>query len=67
MPIEFSQLKDKPVPLTHCPNCGDRPFRPFLRGLIQRPMRKWWGFGQRQDYCCLICWNCKAIVDYEAP
>lgn len=66
MPIECTLLKDAPNPLAICPKCR-QPFRPFLRGLIQRSERKWRLFGPRRPYCALICWACKEIVGYEDP
>lgn len=39
MPIEASLLKDAPVEEGPCPNCGDEPIEPFMRGQVQR--RNW--------------------------
>lgn len=74
MPIECTWLQNKPSPLERCPICGAEPFEPFMRGMIQR---KPIGFRWRREfpffefyprpYCALICWSCKAIVDYEQP
>lgn len=66
MPVECSQLHSAPVAIETCPLCQAAPFRPFLRGLVQRWPRKWW-IGPRRDYCALICWECKEIVGYESP
>ncbi len=66
MPIESLLLKDAPVPFDYCPACGER-FVPFLRGMIQRRERSWFGLGSRRAYCALICWHCKEIVGYESP
>jgi hypothetical protein len=67
MPVECELLKDAPVPLEECPVCGENPFEPFLRGLVQRGTRGWCGFGRRRPYCALICSMCKNIVGYEEP
>ncbi len=64
MPIEYTLLRDAPVPLTHCPACGDRPFDPFMRGMVQRSKRKWF-IGPKRPYCALICSKCKEIVTHE--
>lgn len=66
MPIEYTLLKDQPCPIIVCPAC-DEPFRPFMRGVVQRSKRWLWGLGPRRDYCALICWECKEIVGYESP
>jgi hypothetical protein len=66
MPIECRLLEGQPVPIRRCPFCGAHPFVPFLRGMVQRPKRKWL-FGPRRDYCALICSGCKEIVCYERP
>ncbi len=66
MPIEFTILEDATVPLQECSRCGCRPFRPFLRGQVQRA-RRWFGLGPRRPYCALICSVCKSIVGYEYP
>lgn len=74
MPIEYTQLKDKPSPLRSCPKCGDYPFRPFLRGQVARGkygvrLKRAFPFVEvyPRDYCALICWRCKEIVGYESP
>lgn len=67
LPIEYLQLADKDVPIAFCPKCGDKPFDPFLRGMVQRSVRKWWFFGPPRPYCALICSKCKEIVSYEWP
>lgn len=66
MPIEYQMLKDRPSPRNRCPFCGAAPFVPFLRGMIQRPRRRFW-FGRTRPYCALICSECKEIVSYEDP
>lgn len=66
MPIEYCQLEHAPCPLAFCPACGDKPFDPFLRGMVQRSKRKWL-VGPKQPYCALICSKCKEIVGYENP
>lgn len=54
MPIEFSLLRNQPVPLASCPKCYATPFDPFMRGSVQRPKR-WCYIGKKQDYCAIIC------------
>ena len=63
MPIECEQLLDKPVPMDRCPECGQWPFLPFLRGQVQNRWRRLF----HRPYCCLICAGCKQIVGYEKP
>lgn len=65
MPIEYTILSRYPPPLKRCPFCGDEPFRPFLRGMVQRAKRDI--RGRRRGYCLLICEACKVPVGYEAP
>jgi hypothetical protein len=72
MPIEFTLLKDAPVPLSQCPKCGASPFSPFMRGQVQRSKWSWdWlvsVFTRRPfAYCALICRHCKEVVGYESP
>jgi hypothetical protein len=67
MPIEYTLLKDLPCSIHTCPYCHAQPFEPFMRGLVQRSNRKWFGLGPNQDYCALICSSCKQIVAYESP
>jgi hypothetical protein len=69
MPIEVLLLAGKEAPLDECPNCGDKPFRPFLRGQVQRSslietIRAWWQ-KRKPRYCAVICWECKDIVGWE--
>jgi len=72
MPVEVLLLERRPVPLLSCPLCGAEPFRPFLRGSVQRGpteapisfLRAWW-IGVPWPYCALICWDCKRIVGWE--
>jgi|SaaInlV_165m_DNA_1040744.scaffolds.fasta_scaffold34537_2 hypothetical protein len=70
MPIEVVQLRGKPVPkrFTKCNGCGADPFvmDELVRGKIQRCKRKF-GFLWKQDYCAVICNNCRDIVGYESP
>lgn len=61
MPIEVERLANQPVGLRRCPECGTRPFNPFMRGQVQSQWRKFFG----RPYCCLICETCKEIVGYE--
>jgi hypothetical protein len=71
MPIEVTQLQDKPVPIESCPECGATPFIPFLRGSVQRGTQPWWlawrfwVTAPTRPYCALICSTCKEIVGYE--
>lgn len=39
MPDRLSELKDANIPNTFCPNCGDYPINPFMRGQVER--RPW--------------------------
>lgn len=73
MPIEVTLLERRPVPFTACPSCGAEPFRPFLRGQVQRTpfeapvsfFRAWWR-GISFATCAAICTDCKDIVGWEA-
>jgi hypothetical protein len=69
MPAEYAMLRAASVPLVRCRECGDEPFRPFLRGMVQRPRYSWrtlWlPIGAPRAYCALICSACKEIVGYE--
>lgn len=67
MPIEAALLDGALVPITRCPICGESPFRPFMRGQVQRPTRRlwFWPFGDLRPTCALICWRCKEIVGWE--
>jgi hypothetical protein len=68
MPLECVILERSPVPISKCPRCGAAPFRPFLRGTVQRLWRPWWKFwGSIRPYCAVICSDCKDIVGYENP
>lgn len=64
MPIECLLLKNVPLPIQYCPDpeCG-APNPDFMRGQVQSRWRRLLGL----PYCCLICWECKAIVGYEKP
>ena len=64
MPVECTLLKDAPVPLKYCPDCGEEPFKPFMRGQVHRG-RRWLVFGPKRPYCALICSFCKVIVGWE--
>lgn len=68
MPLEAALLDGSPSPVMDCPLCA-KPFRPFLRGQVQRSPWAWWQlfglFGESRRYCALICWECKEIVGYE--
>lgn len=63
MPREYTLLKNQPSPLDSCPTCGDAPFVPEYRGMIQSTWRRWLGL----PYCCLICTTCDDMVGYEKP
>lgn len=70
MPIEALILEGTPSPIQTCPKCAASPFRPFLRGMIQRgAIGMLWDLIRRKRnwraYCALICWDCKEIVGYE--
>ena len=67
MPIEYILLKNRKSPFQECPLCEAEPFTPFMRGMVQRHQRRWWGLGAPQAYCAVICSNCKEIVGYEKP
>ena len=62
-------LRGDPFKFEKCPKCGSKPFKQdeFKRGQIQRPKKKYWGFGSKQDYCSIICDDCEDIVGYESP
>jgi uncharacterized protein with PIN domain len=62
MPIEYTQLRDRPEPFFRCPDCGSL-FRSFMRGQVQSAWRKLF----RRPYCCVICEVCKEVVGYEKP
>ena len=66
MPIESAVLRFKPEPLDACPSCGQRPFRSFMRGQVQRRRRFLWVLWRR-PYCAVMCEGCKAIVAWEEP
>ena len=66
MPVEYTLLQYRPVPIARCPKCGAEPFVPFLRGNIQRSKRRYFVL-EPWPYCALICSTCKEIVDYENP
>lgn len=68
MPIEFTQLANKPEPLTKCPRCGVEPFVSDwgFRGTVQRSKRFLWVLWKR-DLCTVICDNCGGIVGWESP
>ena len=63
MPIEYTQLKDKPLPFDRCPKCGRKPFEAFWRGIVQSTWRRLFGLA----YCCINCYDCQEIVGYERP
>ena len=47
--------------LERCPKCRVFPFRRFMRWQVAR--FDW--FGLRKRIYCVICGDCKEIVDYE--
>jgi len=65
MPSEYMLLKEEPFFKELCPNCGAR-FPEFMRGMVQRPKR-FLGVLWRQDYCAVICHECKNIIGWESP
>ncbi len=66
MPWEYTALLSRPVPIDSCPVCQDKPFDPFMRGMVQRSCRTWFTRVKR-PYCALICAICHAMVGYEDP
>ena len=63
MPIEYTQLKDKPWP-SHIHCCGaDTGCLPFMRGMVQ----SWWRKLLGKPYCAAICPVTKEIVGWEKP
>jgi hypothetical protein len=67
MPSEVAQLLLRRSPLDRCPACGTEPFKPFMRGQVQRSKFTWWGLGGPRPYCSVICSECKEIVAHEDP
>lgn len=69
MPYEYLLLRNAPVPVERCFNCGADPFEPFLRGEVQRCPRSLfsWPPFKLRPYCSLICRSCKHIVGHEMP
>lgn len=62
MPIEvilFEKLR--PEPFEECLNCGDKPFKSFMRGQVINYWRKLF----RLPCWCIICSECKEIVGHE--
>ena len=62
MPIEYEQLKDRPIPKTDC-LCGRVCGELFMRGIVQ----SWWRKIFRLPYCAIICPKSKQIVGWEKP
>lgn len=60
---EYAALRGRPEVLRYCPECGDEPFRSFMRGQVASYWRKFF----KRPYCCIICTHCKKIVGYERP
>lgn len=73
MPIECELLTFCPSPFDTCPECR-KPFRPFLRGTVQRSpltaplhwLRCWWK-KEVFKHVAVICSECKDIVGWECP
>jgi len=65
MPSEALILDHAPYPVETCLKCN-KPFRPFLRGMVQRSKR-FLGIGPLRPYCAIICQECKQIIGYEDP
>ncbi len=63
MPIEYTQLRDRPMTVIACHECGWRLADPFMRGMVQ----SWWRRLLGMSYCAVICENCKNIVGWEKP
>jgi len=63
MPKDCQDLAE---PFDVCPKCGAVPFKPFMRGRVQRPKR-FLGFLWRRDYMAVFCRGCKALVGWESP
>jgi hypothetical protein len=63
MPIEYAQLKDKPMPFTACPKCHRTFHHALERGVVQSALRKFFGM----KYCALICRQCYITVGWEKP
>ena len=66
MPIESRLLEGEPLKFKKCPKCGNEPFEQIMRGMVQRPKRKFW-VGPKQDYCSIVCADCDEIVGHESP
>jgi len=66
MPIEFKLLKNKPLKIEKCPECGQKNPDYLMRGLIQRSKR-FLGILWKRDYCLIICEKCKRDIGWESP
>jgi len=69
---EAELLEKMPVIFSRCPNCGEAPFVPYVRGKVQRLV--WPNFlswfwdtlrGRRWPNCALICRSCSHLVAWE--
>lgn len=65
MPVEYDLLNLEPYLFQKCPECKVE-FKPFMRGLVQRP-RRFLGIFWRRKYCAVICGHCKKIIGWESP
>ena len=64
MPIEYTQLKNKPLPSITCQQCGMmNASDDDYRGLVQSGWRKLFG----RAYCAITCRYCRAIIGWEKP
>jgi len=66
MSSEYVSLRDAPEVFESCPNCGQSPFRSFLRGGVQRRKKRWIWWGS-WGYCAVICARCTEVVGWESP
>lgn len=69
---DYINLQMAPVALERCPQCGDTPFRPFLRGQVRRGGVAEVGerfLARLQDRLpqvhTVICARCKEVVGHE--
>jgi len=62
MPPEYLILQNRVAPIERCPHCGAYPFDCFMRGMVRNRWRAFWG----RPCWCVICSECKEVVDYES-
>lgn len=72
MPIEYTLLKDQPIPVGMCPYCQAHLDSSYdrlcsMRGLVQRSRRPWWRLWSTRPYCAVICPACLRIAAWEEP